>query len=165
MGKLLYIWLMHLVETVGGHKVEAIIEPVTTTDFRTIKKSKRFPDFNWDKEKKNEVYKLRLLESEAILGLLSLVYFENWIKINLLQSSIENIGEEKQYDRIAGCLIAYACRIAFRKGFDGFVALEPKTTLAQHYINKYNFQICGRHINTELGNSELLIQEYLNDDQ
>ena len=54
---------MHLVETVGGHKVEAIIEPVTTTDFRTIKKSKRFPDFNWDKEtineKKNKTHRQR----------------------------------------------------------------------------------------------------------
>ena len=156
---------MYLVETVGGHKREVIIEPMTTADFRIVKKSKRFPDFDWDKEKNYDIYKLRLKDSDSIIGLMSLIYFDNWVKINLLQSSIENIGKDKQFDRIAGCLIAFACRIAFRKGFDGFVALEPKTSLAQHYIKKYNFQICGRHINTELGNSELLIQEYLKEAQ
>ncbi len=31
------------------------------------------------------------------------------IEIRLIEVSKENIGHEKEYDRIAGCLIAFAC--------------------------------------------------------
>jgi hypothetical protein len=151
---------MFLIQQADGAKKEAVTEPVTSQDYKSIKKGKRF-QFKWDSEKQNEVYKLRLSDSNEILGLMSLIEFNNWIKINLLESSEENVGKEKQYDRIAGCLIAYACRLAFVRGYDGVVALEPKTELAKHYMQKYGFQIAGIHIYTELRNSEALINEYL----
>ena len=86
---------------------------------------------------------------------------ELWIKINLLQTSEENVGTNKKYDRIAGCLIAYACKQAFLRGYDGTVALEPKTELKKHYMKKYGMKNAGKHLYTELQNSEHLIREYL----
>ena len=154
---------MELIETATGNKVEAIIEPVLLGDYKIIKKSKRFPDFNWDKEKRNEVLKIRLRDSDEILGLMSLVDFkpEFWIKINLLQSSVGNIGADKEYDRIAGCLIAHACKEAFKRGYFGCVALEPKTELADYYREKYGMEGRGIHLSTELKNSQDIITEYL----
>jgi hypothetical protein len=154
---------MYLIHHATGERREALIESVNSADFKSIKKSKQFPGFNWNKEKRNLVFKLHLGGSDEILGLLSLSDFsdERWIRINLLQSSEENVGNGKKYDRIAGCLIAYACRLAFRKGYDGFVALLPKTALRKHYINKYGMENAGLHIYTALNNSEKLIQNYL----
>ena len=43
-----------------------------------------------------------------------------------LSNSNTNKGENKEYDYVAGCLIAYACEIAFNNGYDGFVSLKPK---------------------------------------
>jgi hypothetical protein len=154
---------MVLTEMATGNKVQAIIEPVKPGDYKIIKKSKRFPVFDWDKEKRNEVLKIRLIDSGEILGLMSLIDFktEMWIKINLLQSSEDNVGKYKKYEGIAGCLIAYACNLAFEKGYGGTVSLEPKTVLMEHYIKKYDLNNGGKHFYTELQNSKLLIEKYL----
>jgi len=157
---------MFIIYSETGKKVEAIIEHVLPTDFKSIKKNKQFPDFVWDKEKSNEVLKIRAKDSDEILGLMSLIDFsvEMWIKINLLQTSSENVGSGKKYEHIAGCLIAYACKQSFIRGYDGTVALEPKTELVKHYIEKYGMQPGGKHLFTELANSERLVREYLNEE-
>ena len=153
---------MHLIQQSTGEKIEAIIESLMPVEFKIIKKSKRFPGFSWDLEKKNEVVKIRRFDSDEVLGLMSLIDFkqELWIKINLLQISKENVGNRKEYDRIAGCLISYACKQAFIRGYGGFVALEPKTELQALYINKYGMAIAGKHFYSSTENSESLIQEY-----
>ncbi len=155
---------MFLTETKSGNKVEALIEPLAHGDFKMIKRSRMFPNFKWDAEKRNEVVKIRLKNSNEILGLMSLTDFKSelWILINLLQSSKDNAGAGKKYEGIAGCLIAYACRQAFKRGYDGTVALEPKTELAKYYTQKYGMKPFGVHLYTTLENSERLIEEYLN---
>jgi hypothetical protein len=155
---------MYILRVETGENVEVVIEPVIAGDYKCIKKSKRFPDFDWEKEKVNEVVKIRAKDSDEILGLMSLIDFraEMWIKINLLQTSAENVGQNKRYERIAGCLIAYACKQAFIRGYDGTVALQPKTELVKHYMNKYGMQIGGKHLFTELANSAYLVMVYLN---
>jgi hypothetical protein len=158
---------MFIISSETGEKVEAIIEHLLPSDYKSIKKGGRFPDFVWDKEKANEVLKIRTKDSDEILGLMSLIDFsvEMWIKINLLQTSADNVGHNKKYERIAGCLIAFACKQSFIRGYDGTVALEPKTELAKHYIEKYGMQIGGKHLFTELANSERLVREYLNKEE
>lgn len=72
--------------------------------------------------KSQEVYKLRLKTSELILGLMCLIDHRDpetrAIEIELLEVSIENTRSTKKWDRIAGCLIAYACRESFKRGDD-----------------------------------------------
>ena len=121
--------------------------------------------FDWELEKDQgfDLYKLYLTESGLIVGLMSLLDIpeEFRIHLNLIESSKENIGKEKQMDRIPGVLIAFACELAFRKGYGGFVSLVPKTKLIDHYRNKYGFQQYGRMLATEGENSFQLIVKYL----
>jgi hypothetical protein len=154
---------MFLIYQPTGEKRDAVIEAVADSEYKLIKKSKRFPSFDWNKEKNCDVFKIRLKDSEIILGLVSLTDHkdEKWIKINLVQSSIENVGGKKEYKNIAGCLIAFACQLAFEKSYGGCVALHPKTELTLHYINFYGFERAGLHLFTELRNSEALIKKYL----
>lgn len=135
---------MFLKETATGTAVEAVIEPVTSNDFKLIKKDKeRFDKFDWDQYRKQEVYKLRLKTAETILGLICLIdhpdIATNAIEIELLEVSNENIGANKKLDNIGGCLIAFACRESFKRGRGGFVFLTPKTSLLDHYRSKYGF--------------------------
>lgn len=120
-------------------------------------------DFDWSKETKYEVYKLSLISNEQVLGLLSIerVIEELRIEIRLLEISTQNVGKDKLYDRVAGILIAFACKESFKNGFYGFVSLIPKTKLIRHYKEKFGFEQFGRHLAIELQGSETLINRYL----
>jgi len=154
---------MYLLHNSTATLQAAVIERLKLYEFGQIAKSNRFLSFDWRKEKGREVFKIRLNAPEKILGLMSLEDHaeERWIKINLLESSVENVGAAKEYDHIAGCLIAYACRLAFLRGYDGCVALLPKTELIAHYMDIYGFEVAGKHLYTELSNSYKLIKKYL----
>lgn len=67
----------------------------------------------------------------------------NAIEIELLEVCYENVGVQKIFEGISGCLIAFACRESFKRGHDGFVLLTPKTVLIEHYIKKYGFHFVG----------------------
>ena len=104
------------------------------------------------------------LDSE-ILGLIALnvVEPEERIEVALLASSIENIGKKKKFDRIAGTLIAFACREAIRNYNWEFpcVSLIPKTEIRTHYIKKYGMLDGGRQLYLEDVPLHKIIKEYL----
>lgn len=123
------------------HVVEIAL--CTQSDLRSFGKRRYF--FDWTVEK--EVYKLVLKGSGDVLGLISLERIPSeWrIHIRLLTVSKENKGQDKVYDRIAGNLIAHAAKIAVREyGADACISLVPKTSIVQHYIDKYNMQKTGK---------------------
>lgn len=66
-------------------------------------------------------------------GLLSVTIETDHILMNLLESAPFNIGQDKLYEGVAGNLVAYACKISFQHGFNGFVAFTAKTNLVKHY--------------------------------
>jgi len=53
--------------------------------------------------------------------------------MNLLESAPFNIGKNKLYEGVAGNLVAFACKVSFQKGYEGFVAFTAKTNLIKHY--------------------------------
>ena len=72
--------------------------------------------------------------------------------MDLLESAPFNIGKEKLYEGVAGNLVAYACKISFQKGYDGFVAFTAKTRLIKNYeeaLGAYHFKNQRMIIDTE----------------
>ena len=106
--------------------------------------------FRWDQLKgEADLYKLTFVDSPVILGLMALIDVpaEYRIEIKLLTVSRENRGSGKQYDGIAGCLIAYSAREAARKyGSLACISLKPKTEIRLHYINKYGMKPAGEQV-------------------
>lgn len=128
------------------HKI-VIVESVTNQDYKVITPTKYL--FDWNTEKNKLVYKLRLDNSDEILGLMSLekIDSEHRIQINLLAVSKENRGKLKKYDGIAENLIVFACREALKfYAENACVSLIPKTELKQHYIKKYGMLDGGRQV-------------------
>jgi hypothetical protein len=157
---------MYVLNKITGEKQTATITEIDVAEIAQINKTKRF-DFNWNKEKNFHVYKLTVEGKEEPIGLLSI---ENRLQdyaleIRLLAASKENVGKSKEYSRIAGCLIAFVCREAFKKGFEGYVCLKPKTKLEKHYIQQYGLKSTKMYLITEGENSLKLIQEYYEDKQ
>ncbi|HVI44352.1 MAG TPA: hypothetical protein VM802_05765 [Chitinophaga sp.] len=136
---------MEVEDSKTGGRYEIMIERLTLNDFKIVKKDKiRFDSFNWSKYREQEVYKLRLTECQEILGLMCLNEFPpetgiNALEIELLEVSVENRGNNKRLQGIAGCLIAFACREAFNRGYKGWVFLIPKSELIEHYSKAYGF--------------------------
>ena len=93
--------------------------------------------FNWKKEflaTEKEVYKLTILHNEHIIqGLASISIKSDHIFLNLIESASFNRGENKLYEGVPGNLVAFACRLSFQRGFEGYVAFHSKTQLVKHY--------------------------------
>ena len=153
---------MYLTDLLDKQRVNVIITKVNATDLGNSKAFK----FDWKSENKFEVYQLVLTSTGETLGLISLnkIFEELRIEIRLIEIQKANIGKNKRYDRIAGILIAYACKSAFDTGFYGFVSLIPKTELIEHYKNKYGFKQFGRQLALQFESSARLMNKYLTDE-
>ena len=51
----------------------------------------------------------------------------------LIESNIFNRGAKKIYLGVPGNLVAFACKVSFENGYDGYVSFESKTKLKEHY--------------------------------
>jgi len=154
---------MYIIDRITNERHLVHVLPIENDDFKKLT-VKRY-SFNW-KKLRNEsvVYKLKLVNGDDILGLIGLVDYpaEERTEIKLLASSAENMGRGKKYERIAGCLIAFAGREAVQK-FKNYPALSliPKTELRQHYISKYGMIDAGWQLYLEDLPLLNLMREYL----
>jgi hypothetical protein len=81
--------------------------------------------------------------------------------MDLLESAPFNRGRSKIYEGVPGNLVAYACKVSFLYGFDGYLSFTAKTKLIDHYIKTLNAYHFGGHlmiINTIAANK--LIDKY-----
>jgi len=162
---------MYIQDINTGEKIEVVIELISSRDLREIKKDSNFI-FDWAKYTDKEVYKLRIFQEDKIQGLMCIIDHldENTdaIEIELLEVGDENVGKKKRFDRIAGTLIAFACRESLKRGHEGYIFLTPKTKLIDHYNSKYYLSFIGPIGNNPVGVmvgeekvARKLIKEYL----
>ncbi len=132
--------------TISGDSFQTEISILTKTDLKTVTKKKGW-NFSWKVEFNDlakEVYKLTIVNNQMVVqGLLSITVENDHIFMNLLESAPFNIGKDKLYEGVAGNLVAYACKVSFQKGYEGFVAFTAKTNLIKHYektLGAYHFK-------------------------
>jgi len=122
--------------TISGDSFQTEISVLSKKDLKKITTDDGW-SFNWKIEFNNlmkEIYKLTIVNNPDIIqGIMSISIEKNYVFINLLESSPFNIGRNKLYEGVAGNLVAYACKVSFQKGYDGFVAFTAKTKLIEHY--------------------------------
>ena len=96
-----------------------------------------------------------------IQGLLSLTIRPDHILMGLVESAPFNIGRNKLYEGVAGNLVAFACKLSFQYGFDGFVSFTAKTRLIEHYqktLGAYHFG--GHRMIIPTQSAEKLVEKY-----
>ena len=147
-----------------GRQIATDILPVDPGDIMTLGPGW---NFDWSIEiADHEVYKLiDPANPGGTLGLIAIDRCDKHIEIILLESSPPNVGRSKRFGGIAGSLIAFAAQISFKIGGEGFLALDAKTELIEHYRRAYGFERVGRRrmiLATDA--SILLVRKYVRRD-
>ena len=121
--------------------------------------------FNWDfefKQPEREIYKLTITNNPNIIqGLVSLEVRTDHVYMHLIESAPFNIGKQKTYYGVPGNLVAFACKLSFQRGSEGYLSFTAKTKLIDHYIESLGAIHVGKHlmiINTQT--SLQLINKY-----
>jgi hypothetical protein len=129
--------LTNSIENVNsGDSFPTEVSLLNTEEISKITKSKGW-FFNWKNEFKKpekEIYKLTINNNPTIIqGLISLEIKSDHVFMHLIESAPFNIGKNKTYIGVPGNLIAFACKLSFQRGHDGFVSFIAKTHLIEHY--------------------------------
>jgi hypothetical protein len=120
---------------VSGDIFDTDVIQLFSKDTRQINKTDW--QFNWQGQLKladREVYKLVIKENVKIIqGLISPSDKGDHLYMNLIESVKFNKGKTKIYTGVPGNLVAFACKLAFAKGYEGYLAFDAKTVLIKHY--------------------------------
>jgi hypothetical protein len=107
----------------------------------------RFNFRRYSKWKDYETYILTTLKTPEVIEGCLIINTQNQYQIYMafVEIAPHNRGEDKKYDKVAGCLIAFACRQSFINGKDGYLAFdvleekkEDEIKLMTLYSQKYN---------------------------
>lgn len=150
--------------TISGDSFQTEVFTFTTKDLKQSTKKNGW-QFNWKEELANnsrEVYKLTIINNPDIIqGLISFTIKSDHIYMDLIESAPFNLGRNKIYEGVAGNLVAFACKVSFQRGFEGFLSFTAKTKLIEHYektLGAYHF---GNHLMIlETKASSILIEKY-----
>lgn len=135
-----------------------------STDLKTITKKGGWL-FDWKTEYKlpdRDVYKLIISGNPSIIqGLTSLTEREDHVYMHLIESAPFNLGRKKVYLGVPGNLVAFACKMSFHRGFEGYVSFTAKTQLIKHYEKMLGAINVGGHLMVINTNAALqLIDKY-----
>ena len=70
---------------------------------------------------------------EDIQGVVSLEVKTDHVYMHLIESAPFNIGKNKVYLGVPGNFLAFACKLSFQRGGEGYVSFLSKTKLIEHY--------------------------------
>jgi hypothetical protein len=123
--------------------------------------------FNWlyvYKKDSRSIFALKEENKETIHGMLHLINDGGMLVMELIEVAPFNIGTNKMYDNVAGCLIAYACResLKLETAYKGYLTFVSKTELINLYKEKYfATQTIGNRMYIDPLSGENLINTYL----
>jgi hypothetical protein len=149
---------------ITGDSFSTDVTVATDSDIRIISKQRGWA-FDWKSEHKfptRTIYKLTIVNNATIIqGLVSLEVLSDHVFMHLIESAPFNKGKGKVYLGVPGNLVAFACRLSFQNGHDGYVCFISKTNLISHYIETLGAEHIGAHsmvIDTKA--AVLLINKY-----
>ena len=133
----------------SGDSFPTDISLLTATEAKNITKKIGWR-FNWASEIKipeRDVFKLTITNNPNIVqGIISLEVKADHVYVHLVESAPFNIGKQKTYFGIPGNLIAFACKLSFQRGGEGYVSFTAKTKLIDHYIESLGAVHFGGHL-------------------
>jgi hypothetical protein len=142
--------------------VETVIERIKPTEIAQLKNWQ----FDWQYENsKNDLYKLTVIEQpDEIQGVISIEIRKGYIFVSLVENAPFNIGKEGIYEGVAGNLFAFACKLSYEMGYEGFVSFIAKTELIEHYQKKILAKlVSGQTMVIESLEALQLIRQYFKD--
>jgi hypothetical protein len=125
-----------LENVITGDSFPSDIVLTDSNDFSSITKKKGWL-FDWKSEFEKpdrDVYKLTIVNNQSVIqGLISLSVRTDHVYMHLIESAPYNKGKEKVYAGVPGNMIAFACKLSFHRGYEGYLSFLSKTNLVEHY--------------------------------
>jgi hypothetical protein len=149
--------------TVSGDVFDTEVFQLFTKDRNQINKVDW--QFIWQDQVKftdRKIYKLVIKDNPKIIqGLISLGDLGDHIYMHLIESAKFNKGNQKIYAGVPGNLVAFACKLSFDKGYEGYLAFDAKTALIRHYQHTlYATHFRGTKMMIETPAATRLINQY-----
>ena len=138
--------------------------PLEKVDLKVLSKKSGW-NFNWKTEyiaPEKQVFKLVLQKEPTIIqGLICLEKRPEHIFMHLIETAPHNFGKTKNYLGVAGNLVAFACKISYENGFDGYISFKAKTKLIEHYSKTLGATVLyGQYMEIATSASIKLIEDY-----
>lgn len=122
--------------TISGDSFATDIFEVQKADLKGVTRTNGWK-FDWHAELKEldrKVYKLTIKDNPHVIqGLVSISDYQDHFYLHLVESAPFNLGKKKLYTGVPGNLFAFACKLSWDNGYQGFVAFQSKTRLIEHY--------------------------------
>jgi hypothetical protein len=149
---------------ISGDSFQTTISRITPSDIKAIAKQKTWL-FDWKIElsqPERDVFKLTIVNNQNIIqGLISLEVKIDHVFIHLIESASFNKGKSKVYFGVPGNLVAFACKLSFQRGHNGFVSFFSKTKLIDHYIESLGaIHLGGRLMIIDIKEALNLVNKY-----
>ena len=120
----------------SGDNFPTEVTLVSRDDLKTINRKSGW-QFDWQNEAKypaREIFKLSIVYTPSIIqGIVSLESKKDHVFMHLIESAPFNIGRHKTYLGVPGNLTAFACKLSFQRGGEGYVSFLAKSKLIGHY--------------------------------
>jgi len=152
-----------IVNRITGESFATDVIELKREELKTLKRGWKF---DWNKESSNGmVFKLvNRFSPEVIQGLISIKEENGFILMRLVETAPHNFGSNKVYEGVLGNLVAFACKISFSKGFNGYVSFEAKTKLLSHYTKVLKAKvITGSKMYIDTNAAMFLVKTYFKD--
>jgi hypothetical protein len=134
--------------TISGDSFDTEVTGVSKADLKIITKAIGWK-FDWKaetKESDRQVYKLTIIGNPNVIqGLMSISDYSDHFYLHLVESAPFNLGRKKLYQGVPGNLFAFACKVSWDNGYEGFVAFQSKTKLIEHYESTLGATHIGGH--------------------
>ncbi len=138
-----------ITNSISGDNFPTEVSLLSKDDLKQVQKKNGWL-FNWKEELNlpdREVYKLTIVNNPNIVqGITSVTIRPDNVFLHLIETAPFNKGKGKLYEGVAGNLVAFACRLSFQRGSDGFVSFHSKTNLIDHYAKTLNAIHYGNHL-------------------
>ena len=153
-----------ITNSISGDSFPTDVSLLTKNDLKQINKKNGWL-FNWKEELSlpdREVYKLTIVNNPNITqGIASLTIKSDHVVIHLIENAAFNKGKGKLYEGVAGNLVAFACRLSFQRGANGFVSFHSKTNLVNHYVKTLNARHYGNQLMViDTDAAQILVDNY-----
>ena len=151
--------------SVSGDVFDTEVIHLSAGDSKQINKANW--QFKWQDQLKltdRNTYKLVIKNNPKIIqGLISISDQGDHVYMHLIESARFNRGKTKIYTGVPGNLVAFACKLSFEKGYDGYLAFDAKTGLVKHYQETlYATHFKGTKMIIETTAANRLINKYFN---
>ena len=158
---------VRVTEVKSDKSIAAKIEKASGKDMPLKKDGWQFSWKSLYKTEGADFYKLTLVgDSSKLQGVVMLTLMnDEMLFMNTIEVASHNFGRNGKYDKVVGCLIAFACLQSIELGrgnYEGYLTFESKTVLIPYYEKKYGARLAlGQRMFIEPETGERLISQYL----